>query len=249
MDFETICESGPIRVMRLGPENPVPGGDLVIAFASIGHDPTRAPSPEFAATALGRGTAAPARRALFVSDESRSWANAPDFTPALRAALASEAARAPLGRVATIGQSMGAFCALVAARIVPVDAVLAFGPQWSVVPGAIPGEKRWTQWTGRIARIDWPEAPLPPEGGRTHATILHGATEDLAQARAFPQQGGTDHLIFPGQGHAGLVAHLKTRGALAGLLEAALAGDRRRLLRIAASSGGMLRHRFETAAR
>lgn len=249
MDFETICISGPIRVTRLGPGSPAPGGDLVIAFASIGHDPARAPSPEFVATALGRGTAAAPRRALFVSDESRSWANTPDFAPALRAALNAEAARAPLGRVATIGQSMGAFCALVAARVVPVDAVLAFGPQWSIVPGAVPGEMRWADWTGRIAAVDWPAAPLPPAGGPTRAWLFHGAAEDLAQARAFPQQSGTDHLIFPGLGHSGLVAHLKTRGALAGLLEAALAGDRRRLLRIAGSAGGVLRHRFEAAGR
>ena len=47
-----------------------------------------------------------------------------------------------------MGLSMGGFCALVAARIVPVDVVLAFGPQWSVVPGIVPGEERWWSISG-----------------------------------------------------------------------------------------------------
>lgn len=280
MDFAPVVQRGPIRILRLGPEGPAAaGGDLVIAFASVGHDPARGPSPEFVATALGRGGPAGAvpRRALFVIDDSRSWGNAPEFAPALCVALAAEAARAPLGRVAAIGQSMGGYAALVAAQIVPVDAVLAFGPQSGVGPGGLPGETRWADWTARLpGRLDWPRAPLPGlEAGQgwaaqgwagqgpapDHAAapgprgvagapgrvwLFHGAADDLAQARAFPAATARcDHLIFAAQGHSDLVPHLKARGCLGGLVAAALAGDRRRLLRIAASAGGALRARFE----
>lgn len=266
--------------------------DLVIAFASIGRDAAREPAPEFVATALGRGRrpGAPARRALFVIDASRSWGNAPEFAPALRATLAAEAALAPLGRVAALGQSMGGYAALVAARLVPVDVVLAFSPQAGIGPGAVPGECRWAEWTARLpARLDWPRAPLPgvQDGARVGAYdraqneardgaqagaqvgpatahregsrcepdwrpamgagpapggrvfLFHGAQDDLAQAAGFAPAPRTDHLIFADRGHSDLVPHLKARGALAGLLEAALAGDRRRLLRIASSAGGV----------
>lgn len=242
MEFEPVLSRGPIEILRLDGPGAGQGrpNDLVIAFSSIGHDPGRCPSPEFVATAIGRGAGpvtAP-RRALFVMDQSRSWGNAPDFAPALRAALSLEAARAPLGRVATIGQSMGAYCALIAAQILPVDAILAFSPQAGVGPGAVPGETRWSDWTARLpADLDWPRAPLP-DAGRGRAWIFHGARDDLAQAEQFEIRSTTDHLLFHDFGHASLVAHLKARGALAGLLEAALTTDRRRLLRIAASAGG-----------
>ncbi len=49
-------------------------GRLVVSFASVGHDPGRVPSPEFVGSATAAG-----RAALFVSDESRSWANAPGW--------------------------------------------------------------------------------------------------------------------------------------------------------------------------
>lgn len=88
-----------------------------------------------------------------------------------------------------------------------------------------------------------PEAPLPPPGG-AQAWLFHGARDDLPQALRFPLQPGTEQILFPDLDHAGLVPHLKARGALAGLLEAALAGDRRRLLRIAASAGGKRRERL-----
>ncbi|KFE36575.1 hypothetical protein [Thioclava atlantica] len=239
MEFERIWQAPPFSVDFVDGE----GGDLVIAFSSIGHDPSRPPSPEFVATATGRGTGAGPRRALFVMDASRSWANDPGFASALRGALARVEARAPVRRIATIGGSMGGFCALAAAQVIPVDAVLAFSPQYSVMPAIFPGETRWSRWTGQIRDFAWPSAPLPGRG-QGWACLFHGARDDLAQASRFERKPGTDHLIFPSLGHSDLVPHLKRRGVLSGLVEAAFEGDRRRLLRIAASSGGILRHRF-----
>lgn len=234
MRFERLWDAPPVTVDFVDGA----GGDLVIAFASVGQDPGRAPSAEFGATATGRGTAAAGRRALFVTDSSRSWANAPEFAPVLLSALAQVQARAPVARLATIGLSMGAFSALVAARILPVDVVLAFGPQWSVVPGAVPGETRWARWTAALPPIVWPTAPV---GAARWTCLFHGTQDDASQAQPFPRGKGVDHLLFPALGHSGLVPHLKARGALAGLLEAALAGDRRRLLRIATGAGGVRR--------
>jgi len=238
VNVERIWDSPPWTIDFVDGE----GEDLVISCASIGHDPTRPPSAEFVATAIGRGTSA-RRRALFVQDASRSWANDPGFEPALQAALRHVESCAPVRRIATIGQSMGAFMALVAARLLPVDAVLAFSPQWSVVPGTVPNERRWSDWTGKLPPIIWPTAPLPLPG-TAHAYLFHGALDDLPHALRFPVEGGTDHLLFPALGHSDLVPHLKARGILSGLVEAALAGDRRRLLRIVSAAGGVKRARF-----
>ena len=231
MQFERIVERGAYRIDLIDG----PGPDLAIAFSSVGHDPARPPAPEFVATATRRGSGRPGRRALFVSDAGRSWANDPDFEPALRAALDQAGRRAPLGRIATLGLSMGAFSALAAARVLPVDAVLAFSPQWSV---SVPGETRWAEWTARLPPLRWPTAPQPM---RAQSYLFHGAADDLPHALRFPAWPRSDQLLFAGLGHSGLVPHLKSRGALAGLLEAALSGDRRRVLRIAASAGAKRR--------
>lgn len=234
--FERLLTDGPITLDHIDG----PGRDLVIAFSSIGHDPARAPSPEFVGTAIGRGGIGPARRALFVMDESRSWANAPEFLPAIERTVAALHHRRPLGRIGMIGLSMGGFAALAAAQVIRADVVLAFGPQWSVAPKAMPNETRWQDWTSRIRNHRWPHAPLP-DPAQTWSCLFHGTLDDAEQAAGFPQLKGVDHLLFPDQTHSSLLPHLKQRGALAGLMDAAMAGDRRRLLRIASSAGGIRR--------
>lgn len=199
------------------------GDTLTIVFSSVGHDPDRPPSPEFVTTTRGLG------RTLFIRDTGRSWANDPAFGPMLHRAVQA-ATTAPVRRIITMGLSMGAFSALAATRFVPVDVVLAFGPQWSLA-----GEDRWRQWTGR----------LPPTRATIPATswtvVFHGLRDDHDHAMGFPQQRGLDHILFPDFGHSDLMGHLKSRGGLTGMAQAALAGDRRRLLRIASGGGGKRR--------
>lgn len=196
-------------------------GPLVIAFSSIGHDPARPPEREFTRTAAAQG-----RPALFVRDASRSWASAPEFDTALRAALGL---LPPPPRIVALGLSMGGFCALSAARVLPVDAVLALGPQFR--PN---GDPRWRHWTALLPPLACPV----PDG--PWITLMHGLADDRAQAMAFPQRPGLDHLLFDGIAHAALGPHLKTHG-LQGLVDALATGDRRRLLRIASAAGGRRR--------
>ena len=196
------------------------GDDLVLAFASIGHDPSRPPSPEFVASASAGN-----RRALFLMDESRSWGLDPGFPDLLRAALG---AAGPARNILAIGSSMGAACALRAAHCIPIRTILALGPQSRL------DDPRWRHWT---ARLHDPGPPLPPREAWT--ILFHGLADDAAQAAGFPPSFKTDHLLYPGLTHSQLAPHLKKRGALKGLIDAALAENRRRLLRIAASTGAV----------
>ncbi len=63
-----LVEAPPYAVDAL----PGTGPFAVLSCASVGHDPDRPPSPEFLRTASDGG-----RPALFLSDESRSWGQAP----------------------------------------------------------------------------------------------------------------------------------------------------------------------------
>jgi hypothetical protein len=195
----------------------------VLAFSSIGADPTRPPAPEFVGTATDE-----ARPALFIRDASRSWVQVPDLFATLAAAIDQMRARHPITRIAAIGQSMGGVAALSAAACLPIDLVLAFGPQSFITPPAT----RWRDWTACLA----PLAPLTT--GQARIVLLHGLVDDHAQAMDFAQVPGADHILFPTLTHSALCPQLKALGALNGLLASAIVGDRRRMLRIAASAGG-----------
>lgn len=202
---------------------PVAGArTLVIAFASIGHDPERMPAPEFS-----RLAPAPDRAALFFSDQSRSWASGPGWANALQMAVV--ATGQTWARIVALGVSMGGVSALRAAEVLPVAAVLALGPQ-----SRPDGDRRWAHWTAGRAI---PPAPLP-DG--PWIVLAHGLADDAAQAAGFADRAGVDHLLFAGITHAALGPHLKSRG-LAGMIDALAMGDRRRLLRIARTAGGIRR--------
>ena len=218
--FDTVARTGAITVQALGGD----AETLVIAFCSIGHDPTRPPSPEFVASATAQG-----RPALFVLDAARSWGQTPDFATALQEALATIRARQRVTRIVTVGQSMGGYCALLAASILPVDAVLAFGPQWN------PQDPRWHPWTDALDPVP---PPLPPSAW---CVLMHGLADDAAQAMPFPQRKGIDHILYDTLTHSELCPHLKTRGIMQGLVDALAAGDRRRLIRLATGAGGRRR--------
>lgn len=215
MTLRVVHEAGPWRVeMAEGA-----GDALVLAFASIGHDPARMPSPEFAGVLRGR-------RALFVMDAARSWGTGAGFAGALQAGLA---AVGPAGRIVALGSSMGAVAALRAAGVVPVDAVLAFGPQSRM------DDPRWAALTAGL--------PPPPALPACWTVLCHGLADDAGQAEGWEERAGVDHLLFPGITHSGLAAHLKAQGGLQGLIDAACTGDRRRLLRIASQAGAVQRRK------
>ncbi|PTE13990.1 hypothetical protein [Pseudogemmobacter blasticus] len=227
--FERLVERGGLAFDLLAGSTGAFSGALVIAFASIGHDPARAPSPELVGTATAGG-----RSALFVTDARRSWGQTADFAEGVQRAVALVRQRQEIRQILTLGSSMGGHMALRAASFLPVDVAMAFGPQSMLDPAS----PRWQPWAAHAAPI----SPPPPTAGWT--LLFHGMQDDLDQALGFPPAPGVDHVLFADQSHSGLMPHLKARGALAGLVEAALAGDRRRLLRIAASAGGRLRHRM-----
>lgn len=223
--FERLAAHGPYTVDHVAG----PGDTLMIAFASIGHDPTRPPSPEFVGSATAGG-----RPALFVTDAERTWTNAPGFAEMLTDTVATLRARQPIRRIVTVGKSMGAFSALVAAEVLGADATLAFSPQSRIDDR---DEKRWREWTDRIHPRTRAKAPVPPGW----VVLCHGLQDDAIHALGFDLRPGVDHLIFPGHTHSGLTAHLKSCGQLWGIVDAAAKHDRRRLLRLAIGAGGRRR--------
>jgi hypothetical protein len=214
MALKALVEVGPYQILH-HPGHQSGAADLVIACASIGHDLSRPPSPEWVKSATSGG-----QSALILIDAARSWASAPGLNEALAQALAR---LPPPNRSLALGVSMGAVMAMALSHMIDLTALIAIGPQSAA---KAPWENRWSALTARL-----PPLPLPSSrAGQTW--ILHGA-DDSAQAAPFPR---AQRLTFPGQSHSTLAPHLKP--AMPGLIAAALAQDRRRFLRIAKAAGG-----------
>lgn len=235
--MELLVEKGPIRAVYAEGQ----GTDLVISFSSTGQRRGEMPPPEFISTAIGNHK----RHALFVTDFSRSWANAPEFGAALQAAVERVRARHEIARITTLGLSMGGFSALSAQAILPLDAIVAISPQYSILKRHIGPETRWLYWRKRIARpLAFPVAPLPGRRSTTRVFLLHGMVDDAAHALAFAPSRGVDHFLFPERTHSDLGRHLKSTGQLAPLIDAAIEGDRRAVVRAVRRAGGDFRARI-----
>jgi hypothetical protein len=190
------------------------GEDLWLSFTGISHGMGGLQPEEFAGTATG-GRAG----AVFVTDKRCSWMNAVDLDR-LAAAVGPVIAGK---RLFAIGNSMGGFAAVVASKLFPVETCLAFAPQFSVAPGVIPEETRWSELRGAIGI--WRFVSLADQfNDRTRYVLLNGDDEaDARHWRRMPDRANVHNLVFDGADH-GLARVLKADGRLASVVADARAG-------------------------
>lgn len=178
---------------------------LVISFSGVGLDPEDIPKVEAASLAGQQGK----NHVLFVSDASRSWMNFPGQMAKLKVGISRLADEIKPSRIVAIGNSMGGTSALIYAAEAKVDAVLAIVPQYSVYPGVIRRESRWTEYSKHIT--DWSYPTVPDLSGQdTAVVILHGtASGEMMHARCFKQGRNVHHYLFKDFDHD-LADRLKT---------------------------------------
>jgi len=213
---------------------------LVVCFAGVGTVRHAPPAIELVGSATANGR----NPALFVTDESRSWLNAPGMAERIVAEIRETATRLAATRIVGLGNSMGASMALHLSGMIEFDTVLALTPQYSANPAVMPEERRWSYFRKRIAQFRFDRIErLSPE--RTRYVIVHGdGPGELAHALRFPRVPGVAHFIVPGMDHR-LSATLKARGVLRPLVRAAIEGRGPRIRRLIEAEGGMLRSAFE----
>ncbi|WP_138468609.1 hypothetical protein [Poseidonocella sp. HB161398] len=156
---------------------------------------------------------------LFISDLKRSWGNNFDL-----AALCARLAPYLEGReIYALGNSMGGFLAIASTCHLPVTAVAAFVPQFSVVPELVPEETRWQDYISGIS--EW---RIPSLEGRFNATtryyVFSGSTaEEGIHASRFPVQPNLFHARLRPATH-GLARALKDEGTLRDVISAVWEG-------------------------
>ncbi len=236
VNLEMVLDQPPLRIRYL----PGTGDALVLAFAGVGKttDLDIEPEIEFYRIASGNG----ARQVLFITDQSRSWLNhdqmAEQIADCTRAMLHRTGAR----RLTALGNSMGGTMALLMARFLALDAVLAIVPQYSVDLSIMPDEPSWKKLRRQIGSFRFAAVDHVPEQG--HYFVLHGThdTETL-HAMRFPVAANLHHFIFNGADH-NLGIDLKAKGYAQALVDHALAGQVDAFSAAALASGGVHRADF-----
>lgn len=237
--MELALEEPPLRI-RFAQGS---GDTLVVCFSGIGADLTVEPELEMVRTATKGGT----RPTVFVTDHARSWFNHPGMAKRVADVVMTAAEHTGATRIVAVGNSMGGTMALHLARLVPLAAVVAIVPQYSVKPDVMPDETRWLEQ--RVAITDWsfPVVESVPE--ETLAIILHGTGPgELRHMRRFPRSRRMKHFVFPGQGHD-LARTLNKSGVLAQIVDRAFAGEPYRTRRAMQAAGGITRTVFDRTAK
>ena len=212
---------------------------LVISLSGVGRERHEEPPIEFYRMARWGDE----NHVLFITDESRSWLNAPGMAEAIVKVIEETAARIDATDVIALGNSMGGTMALLLSKLTRLDRVIAFVPQWSVDPQIVPEETRWPYFRKRIEHFRFSEVGLLPTD-RTQFTILHGSTEDeLIHERRFSDQEEVAHYILPGADHK-LAAALNAEQKLAQIVADAMLGRPWKVRRAVRAAGGMSRQAY-----
>ncbi|MFO1176583.1 MAG: hypothetical protein U1E48_15510 [Paracoccaceae bacterium] len=239
LSLELVHDAPPLRIRY----RPGSGDRLVLAFSGVGRSTglDSEPALEFFRSASGGGE----NHVLHITDQSRSWLNAAGMVEAIADTVRRMQLRTGARRIAALGNSMGGTMALLIARFLPVDRVIAFTPQYSVQPAIVPEEAKWKRLRRMIAHYRFPAVDkIAPTGQQF---VLHGDSNDeLIHALRFPVVANLDHFIFPGHSHE-LGEDLKASGATARLVGLGLAGTAAEFAAAARAEGAVSRAEFERA--
>lgn len=176
---------------------PGTGPRLVVALAGIGSTRRGTPPHEFIGTASAGG----ANHVLLVSDPHRQWLNGAGAAEDLVAAIEHLTAAHGLTQVATLGNSMGGFIALVLPSLTRVDVAVALAPQFSVKRALVPEETRWAYHVRRIDTWRFPDVG-PMDAPGTSYFVLHGAHEiERPHWLRMPWHARVHHFIVEGADH------------------------------------------------
>ena len=155
--------------------------------------------------------------AIFVTDKAKSWFNAfpaERLLEILRPVVEGKT-------IYALGNSMGGFGAIWISKHLPVKAVVAFAPQFSVHPDVVPEELRWSAPRAKIKlwRTLSLENHFMPQ---TDYVTINGELDKLHWSR-FPTGSNLHHLLIPDSGH-NAAGHLKRAGTLRDLIAATFSG-------------------------
>ncbi len=201
------------------------GTRLVVSFAGVGTRRHGPQPPEFLGAASGSGE----NHVLFISDTSRSWMNTPGLAASIVSLVEQFRQFHAITEVVAVGNSMGAFSALVLADLMPIATVVAIAPQYSMHPDLMPEETRWVYHRNKIENWIFPDVGALDRPDTAYF-ILHGGHDyERRHWRRFPDR--KFQLVFKGMPHD-IAGRMRKRRVLEPVLAAAIAQKPRKLRKL-----------------
>ncbi len=243
--LQTIVDSEDLRIaFEPGAGSGAEDG-LVLSFTGVHHGLGGLLREEFRNSLRRPGVL---RDACFVIDRSRTWYNATGER--IRETLTERFGGRP---GYTLGNSMGAFGAILFGEILGCKASLAFSPQYSVDPKLAPFETRWREHISLIR--DWRFRSCVDAGLKAppvcHHYVFCGGAHllDVAHARLIHRHARGPATVFMIRGGDHLVVRdLKANGAMHGVIDEVLSGGGREQIEAVLDERG-IRHEVWPSAR
>lgn len=232
LKFETLHDVHPLRIEASAGTS----HRLLVSFASVGTQRDQLPEKEFVGSISQDGR----NHIITVSDISRSWMNADGMAAKVLEVIDDYAITHQIRQIMAIGTSMGAYCALVLGKLMPLDRIIAFTPQYSVHPDIMPEEDRWMWFRKQITEWHYPALDTLPDGD-TVIYMFHGdsAQEQMHWTR-FPEPKNLKHFIVKDADH-NFIRRFKKRGLLGRMVVAAIHDRPGRMDALTARVGVMTR--------
>lgn len=213
---------------------------LIVSFTGIGYKDRPVSGVEFPQIASQGGE----NKVVFVSDRKRSWYNRPGLPERVVETVRALAAREGVGRVATLGNSMGGYGAVFFANRLGAELAISFVPQFTM-DDRVMRERRWQVYKREMTKFQ-ARSLAECMGGPCRFFVLHGGRgQDRRHYRRFPLGPNIDHYVLPLKTHAA-ASRMREAGTLDPLIAALLAGDEAAVARIMAAEGA---HRRDAARR
>lgn len=193
---------------------------LVVVFGGIGRNPTLPPPLEFIGTASMNGE----NGVLILNDMRRTWYSHAQVLEEIRSVTSRLLDQVQPETVLGLGNSMGAYGAILLSEPLGFHLTFAISPQFSMMPGVV-AETRWRRYHRALGPLLVQSLGHALETTPNPMLIVHGAGDkEELQYAPFPKRDILHHGLVPRVGHK-LAARLKMRGLLVPTVEALLKRD------------------------
>ncbi|WGH77144.1 alpha/beta fold hydrolase domain-containing protein [Jannaschia ovalis] len=204
------------------------GSRLVVVFTGIGAGFGDRRLDEFAASASDGG----ANNVLFVTDRAASWYAAPGLWDRIVDLIRATCEHEATTELVTLGNSMGGYGAMLAARDLPVARAIAFSPQVTMDRDLL-ADARWPDVAAKFGPLPIRSTAELVGQGETRFFVAVGGdcAPDRAHVDLLPAHPNLHRFVLPVAAH-NLARSLKEAGQLSQIIAAIIRGRTRRVTTI-----------------
>ncbi|MEM6589208.1 MAG: hypothetical protein AAF641_12235 [Pseudomonadota bacterium] len=192
---------------------------LVVSFTGIGRRKSKQQPEEF----VGAAQMAGRNHVLFVADRVRSWYNAPGMYEEIIDLVQSYKRTHNIEQVATLGEGMGGYGAILFARALGASNSMSFAAQYSADPKVVPEDDRWMEHRAKIPHFTRPPLEAVLSENCSYFAMHADGPHDKPHWSRFPRAAQFHHYLA-GVGDHSLSRKLDGAGKLHAVVHGGILG-------------------------